>query len=78
VGEAQVDVKREVKDRPTLTHPIILKLEPEGISGFSVIPNPPPKSAASRSSTGDKVSHRSEVGPDAQTEGKRVSDPRLP
>lgn len=80
-GEAQVDVKHEIKEEthngPILTHPTILKLEPEVIPGSSFVPDlPPSESTATKGSAREQAFHKSELGPDVETEGKRVSDPR--
>lgn len=77
-----VDVKPEIKEEapggPTPAHIPILKPEAEEISRSSFVSDPTPsKSGATESgATGEQASRGSMVGPDVQTEGKRVSDPR--
>jgi hypothetical protein len=84
VQEPQVDVKREIEEEPrdgsALAHPASLKPETEGIPGSSFVSNPTTSGSAepvaTGSGTGEQTSRTSGVGPDVQTEGKRVSDPR--
>ena len=79
VEEAQVDVKQKIKEEPcggpALALPTTLKTEPEVTpsSGFASDPTAF-EYAATGSSAGERTSRNSGVGPDIQTEGKRVSD----
>lgn len=80
----QAHLKHEIKEEPrggsSLAHPTILKPEPEVIPGAGFVSEPTASESAEpvvpRSIIGEKTSHSSGVGPDVQTEGKRVSDLR--
>ena len=75
--EANVDAKQEIKEE-ALDGPVIMRLIDPGLdkqeAPTAPVPNAALESAAAGSGTGERTSHSSGVGPDVQTEAKRVSD----
>jgi len=81
VEEVKVDVKQEIKEETRDGLVTEIPADPmleKGATSTSSIPDTAPKPAATGSGTGEQTSRNSGIGPDVQTEGKRVSDFRSP
>jgi len=81
VEEAKADVKQEIKEETcdglVTGNPADPRLE-KGATSASSVPDAAPEPVATGSGTGERTSHSLGIGPDLQTEGKRVSDFRSP